>query len=75
MTVETGSLNHPDTSRTDKDYWEKVLKGHDLTMDRGSHVGMEEIVPAGLMGLNGEDVNEADLVKLLQDNSDSEGNS
>lgn len=54
------SINNPDLSNTEPEYWEMILKNHDLSMDRGARIGLEEIIPAGLMGLNGEEDEETD---------------
>lgn len=35
---DDGSINNPNVTNTSQAYWEKVLKGHDLSMSRGRTV-------------------------------------
>jgi hypothetical protein len=69
------SINNPDLSNTKPEYWEAILKNHNLSMDRGLPRPVEgEIVYVGLLGLQTDVAETKDgeivVVNVTEDDTD-----
>lgn len=53
-------IEHPDTSKEDKNYWEEVLRSHGLTMKRGFRPNVASYIGGNkeLVDIEGKQVEE-----------------